>query len=302
MNATIILDELTHYRRLPVAAIEAARDARSTMAARFLRIIESLPDPREGDVEEQPPSIILIFHLLGEWREKSAYRPLVGLLHRPDVDELLGDAVTETGASVLAAVFDGDPQPLYDLILDQDADEFARSAVFDTLVTVVREGLLPRTQVEQFLVRCFSDLKPIETCFVWSGWQEAIALLGLAELRPLVKQVFDRGGIDRTWLSYEDFEEDLAYALDHPDAPHKPDPERHRLFGDTIKALSKWHGFSQRYFEDQRNYERSSARQLELYSAIEDPGSPFINPSRDVGRNDPCPCGSGEKYKKCCLH
>ncbi|MEM9558590.1 MAG: SEC-C metal-binding domain-containing protein [Acidobacteriota bacterium] len=20
-----------------------------------------------------------------------------------------------------------------------------------------------------------------------------------------------------------------------------------------------------------------------------------------VGRNDPCPCGSGEKYKKCCL-
>jgi uncharacterized protein len=24
-------------------------------------------------------------------------------------------------------------------------------------------------------------------------------------------------------------------------------------------------------------------------------------PVRDVGRNDPCPCGSGKKYKKCCL-
>ena len=21
----------------------------------------------------------------------------------------------------------------------------------------------------------------------------------------------------------------------------------------------------------------------------------------DVGRNDPCPCGSGKKYKKCCM-
>ena len=21
-----------------------------------------------------------------------------------------------------------------------------------------------------------------------------------------------------------------------------------------------------------------------------------------IGRNDPCPCGSGKKYKKCCLH
>ena len=25
------------------------------------------------------------------------------------------------------------------------------------------------------------------------------------------------------------------------------------------------------------------------------------NPFKHVGRNDPCPCGSGKKYKKCCL-
>jgi hypothetical protein len=25
------------------------------------------------------------------------------------------------------------------------------------------------------------------------------------------------------------------------------------------------------------------------------------NPHAGVGRNDPCPCGSGSKYKKCCL-
>ena len=28
---------------------------------------------------------------------------------------------------------------------------------------------------------------------------------------------------------------------------------------------------------------------------------PQTNPFRHVGRNDPCPCGSGKKYKKCCL-
>jgi len=27
----------------------------------------------------------------------------------------------------------------------------------------------------------------------------------------------------------------------------------------------------------------------------------FLGASRKVGRNDPCPCGSGKKYKKCCL-
>jgi uncharacterized protein YecA (UPF0149 family) len=24
-----------------------------------------------------------------------------------------------------------------------------------------------------------------------------------------------------------------------------------------------------------------------------------VNPYRDIGRNDPCPCGSGKKVKKC---
>lgn len=33
---------------------------------------------------------------------------------------------------------------------------------------------------------------------------------------------------------------------------------------------------------------------------IEDPG--FVEPKRiDAQRNDPCPCGSGKKYKQCCL-
>jgi hypothetical protein len=27
---------------------------------------------------------------------------------------------------------------------------------------------------------------------------------------------------------------------------------------------------------------------------------PITNPGSRIGRNDPCPCGSGRKYKKCC--
>ena len=26
----------------------------------------------------------------------------------------------------------------------------------------------------------------------------------------------------------------------------------------------------------------------------------IVNEADKVGRNDPCPCGSGKKYKKCC--
>ena len=30
-------------------------------------------------------------------------------------------------------------------------------------------------------------------------------------------------------------------------------------------------------------------------------GTPFKKNYTDVGRNDPCPCGSGKKFKKCCM-
>jgi len=28
---------------------------------------------------------------------------------------------------------------------------------------------------------------------------------------------------------------------------------------------------------------------------------PYVRPGSELSRNDPCPCGSGKKYKKCCL-
>ena len=38
----------------------------------------------------------------------------------------------------------------------------------------------------------------------------------------------------------------------------------------------------------------------ELEQLISRDQDPYINPIAGIGRNDPCPCGSGKKYKKCC--
>lgn len=34
--------------------------------------------------------------------------------------------------------------------------------------------------------------------------------------------------------------------------------------------------------------------------AVVDKGKPFVHRAKKTGRNDPCPCGSGKKLKKCC--
>jgi preprotein translocase subunit SecA len=46
--------------------------------------------------------------------------------------------------------------------------------------------------------------------------------------------------------------------------------------------------------------DEAPAGPLGLQSAERPKSKPVINQSPKVGRNDPCPCGSGKKYKKCC--
>lgn len=35
-------------------------------------------------------------------------------------------------------------------------------------------------------------------------------------------------------------------------------------------------------------------------SSVQNANAPFVRTHPTVGRNAPCPCGSGKKYKKCC--
>jgi preprotein translocase subunit SecA len=35
-------------------------------------------------------------------------------------------------------------------------------------------------------------------------------------------------------------------------------------------------------------------------AAAEEQHQPYVRDQRKVGRNEPCPCGSGKKYKHCC--
>jgi hypothetical protein len=272
---------------MPTEAIRAATADRSTVAPLLLDAIDRC-EPK-SEVEEN--GLFIAFHLLGQWREKSAYRAMARFLRRPDIELILGDAKTETSHRVLASVFDGDPRPIYDIIRDPEADEFVRARVFDALVILVLRGELDRTAVADFLRSAFDDLQPRDMCFVWDGWQGAVALLALVELEPLVREAFRLGFIDEMSTSLKNFEQDLKEAC--AGRPLRPwQRKEYEPFGDVIDELSNWEGFKPKQHRDQI----ASGWRPDPW-----PGMPAHNPLRNVGRNDPCPCGSGKKFKKCCL-
>jgi len=294
MDARTILDELTHATDFPKKALQAAAAQRAELLPTFLGVVEDYLS-REPTTRDPGP-LFFIFHLLGEWRERTAYRPLARLLRCPadEAEAILGDATTSTCHRVMAAVFDGDPQPLFDIILDPDAEEYIRSRMCEALAMITLRGELDRDRAARFLRDAFNELQPQRSCFVWFGWQSAIAMLGLRELKVLVKPAFDRGFVDPDLLGFDDFVADLRRGIEQPGEPLAPGNNEFELFGDTVEELSGWHSFTEEDDEDQEEW-----RQLDELDRIL--SEPHHNPFKGIGRNDPCPCGSGKKFKKCCL-
>ncbi len=291
MDAAEILERLNVSGELPVEAIRAASANRAEMAPIFVAQIEAYL--ASGATAVALDAVFFMVYMLAEWREHSAYRPLARLLHRPvdDISDVIGyDAATEYTQRIMAAVFDGDPEPLYAVIRDPLADEYVRARMCEVVGMVARFGALPRAEAARFLGAFYAEMMPQDPqpSYVWVGWESAIAMLGLAELKPLVEEVFARGLIARMWMRFEDFEKDLQQAIDDPSAPPFGGENEYTLFGDTITELSTWYGFRPKTVKN-NEVDRSW------------PFTPVVNPHRNVGRNDPCPCGSGKKFKKCCL-
>jgi Protein of unknown function (DUF1186)/SEC-C motif len=192
------------------------------------------------------------------------------------------------------AVFDGDPEPLYEIILDPHAEQFIRSRICEALAMVTVRGELDGAAAGRFLRAAFTEMRPQAECYVWVGWQSAIAMLGLSDLKTLVKKAFDRGFIDSQILGFDHFEQDLRRGVDGLGEPWCPEDRDYTLFCDTIEELSGWYCFTEQYRQDQERWRRQAEADHARSQRIE---SPF----KGVGRNDPCPCGSGKKFKKCCL-
>jgi hypothetical protein len=269
-----------------------------------IRIEESAPHLRavlaqaaDGEVLSEE-AVTLLFrglHILGAARDTEACQPLLRLLRRPfdEVDYLLGDAITENLGKIVVGAFDGDVDALYALIVDRTIDEFIREALLGAVTFLAWEGRIDRDPLLQFLKRFYDERLAADGDHAWYGWTRAIALLDLRHMVPLVDHAWRDGRIDTELLDRRDFDQDLADAQHAPDDIDRFTRVNLGYIDDVVVSLD-W----------VRRHEDSANEDSDGWSWTDNaagPIEPVRNPWRHVGRNDPCPCGSGKKAKKCCL-
>ena len=173
----------------------------------------------------KPSPLFYGFLLAAEWKRKQAYSRYAELLRwswagNPNV--LSETLFCDLGPRVMAELYDGDPEPLYKLMLDPGADELIRFWQFRTFILLVEKGAMDKETLRAFLVRCFKELEQEPDMHVWYGWEEVIVYFGFFDLIPLAEHAHSVQRIrDRT---IEDFREDYAYARAHPEEPVKGCP------------------------------------------------------------------------------
>jgi hypothetical protein len=290
-----ILDALANSIELPSTAIAVGTLYADVIEAEILATLE-----RALTAELDPASDRLLFrglHILGGRRLPAAYRPLIAFLRGPPhrVEALLGDAISENLSQILAGLFDGDEQPLLDLVTDTSLDSFVREAALNALAFLAFDGRTDRGNFEALLLR-FDEarLAAADDDVMWHAWMTAVAVLGVTALEARVRAAFADGRIAPHWCDEGDFDELLKAAIERPDDRTRLAAEHMGYLDDVLAALQT---FSERTDGDAADVDMWD-QDRPLWAAVR---TPAHNPFRHLGRNDPCPCGSGKKAKKCCL-
>ena len=114
---------------------------------------------------------------------------------------------------------------------------------------------------------------------------------------------------EELFLQQKDFEKyyrDLA-AMSHYEAYHDKVPlfpfyeeARKTIFDEREWAVAHDEEMEDTQYLKAMKEFMSGLSLKELDHLVNGVQDPYVNPCKGIGRNDPCPCGSGKKYKKCC--
>jgi preprotein translocase subunit SecA len=193
--------------------------------------------------------------------------------------------------------------------LDEDDslhEETLRARIHDTLISAYAErekliGSPTMRQIETAVMLQTLDTHWKDHLAAMDYLRQGIHLRGYAQKNP--KQEYKREAFEMFSAMLDSIKHDVVATLAKLQVQTQPgaEPQPVSALG-AAPAREREFEFKHERFEglgsagdaDPEGRDRASARGAEPAQA-----QPYVRGDRKVGRNEPCPCGSGKKYKQC---
>lgn len=274
----------SHRGSFPARLTEEVIARKEETIPAFLQILENVADDPAPWLGERMIHVFAMY-LLALFRETRAYPLLLRIFAYPGevAFDLAGDIVTEDLYRILASVSGGDTTGILSLIENEEANEWVRGAAIRTMVALVAAGQRSREEIMSSFLRLFVRMKR-EPGQQWNSLAAACADIWPHEALYELNRAYKDDLIEPGYISWKNIEQAAALGQEGClERQSREDPLITDVAGDM-------RGFG--WFRKPER-EKSYAQSVRAASTVR-------RSEPKIGRNDPCQCGSGKKFKKCC--
>lgn len=280
-----LLEQLRHAGQHP--RLELLASIRDLGAEAVPALIALVTDPAAYEMSADADDVSYwapypAVEILGELHPPDALEPLLTLIAWDEYDYLSGivpQALARYGGVAL--------DPLGTILVDQGQTVWTRGRVISALGEIAR--LYPELR-DQIVATMTAQLDTDEPDSTDLDTLRGFLIGELVELEaeesiPSIVRAFESTWIDPYLINWSDARQRLAIPADI--APHLDEiaPQRRPFFN-----APPW---------SPRPTLSGQPASPTAHSSVREELPPYRRQRRKIGRNDPCPCGSGKKYKKC---
>ena len=231
--------------------------------------------------------------LLGEFQDKEFFEKIIELITLPRdvVDYLIGDTITSGLKDIVYSTYNGDIEFLKHTIKNEQVDEFVRGALLDVMGQLYLDGILDKNEWQEFIKQHVYSGE--EQSYFYDACASMICRCHFVDMLPEIRYMLNYGLMDERCMGKYDSCVDEMFMYKDFD---KYFCEKQINAADTLKSWAM--------FEEDETSLFDEKPEMEFEKLIKGVFGKEENKAvtRKIGRNEPCICGSGKKYKFCCLN
>lgn len=289
------LKQLKYYnKKFPRKALNEVINNKEKATPILLKALDEIIEKPEIGKNQEYMFHLYSLYILAEFREKEAFPKIVELISFPsdDLEEFIGDTITDGLASIIYSTYDGDLLALENIIENPLINIYARGETLDVYTKLYSNGKIDREDFIKYLRKIIYDIPYFEDKDL------ATDIMGIAihkhifEIIDDIQFLYDENRIIIDYYGEYDAFIDYIYS-------YEEDRETVKYIDSAIEEMEWWACFEQS--EEKKAKIRTDMEKFKkIIDKMEKQNFENKKPKK-IGRNDPCPCGSGKKYKRCCI-